>query len=258
MNTIRKNSYKILALFLISTFFIACKDDNSSGGIGNVNNFNYSQGPGDNAQDYVSNKQFTGLTLEILHQPNSRPTATSVNNLTDFLNQFLDKSSINVVFTQLPDTNYGSLSISEIRQIEKDNRKVFNNGNVFSACMLFVDSEFEGNSENGSVLGVAYNNTSMCIFERTLKNNSGGVFQPSLSTVETTVMEHEFGHVMGLVNNGAPLTSDHHDSENGAHCDVQSCLMYFAVEGSDFVTNLMGGNIPQLDSQCRADLDALR
>lgn len=260
MNTLINNSFKILYLFAFATFFIACEDDDngSNGGLGNVNNFNYSLGPGDNAQDYVSNIKFDGLTLEILHQANVKPSATAINNLSDFLNQFLDKNAINIVFTELPDSNYGTLSIAQIREIEKNNRKVFNNNSTISACMLFVDADFSGNTENGSVLGVAYNNTSMCIFGQTIRNNSGGVFQPSISTVESTVMQHEFGHIMGLVNNGAPLTADHHDSENGAHCNVESCLMYFAVEGSNFVDNFMGGNIPELDNQCQADLEALK
>jgi hypothetical protein len=90
----------------------------------------------------------------------------------------------------------------------------------------------------------------------TIANNSGGFSQPSRETVETTVLQHEFGHILGLVGNGTPTVQDHQDEANGAHCDVDTCLMYFAVRTSDFVNNLMGGNVPELDSQCIQDLQA--
>lgn len=256
--TVFKKISSILLVFSTLIFISSCNKDNDSNGIGVKNGFNYSKGPGQSAQDYVNDSKFKSVTVEILHMESAKPTANAVSNLKSFLENFLDKTTIGFVYTSIPDGSKSSYSFDEIRGMELEHRTVFNSGDNLSACLFFVDADFSGNGENGSVLGVAYNNTSMAVFEKTLKDNTGGIFQPSLSTVETTVMEHEFGHIMGLVNNGAPLQSDHHDSANGAHCDVQSCLMYFAVEGSDFLTNLQGGNVPQLDAQCQADLNALR
>lgn len=256
--TVFKKISSILLVLSAVIFIASCNKDEDSNGIGIKNGFNYSKGPGQSAQDYVNGSKYKSVTVEILHMASAKPTAASVDNLKSFLETFLDKNSIRFIYTSIPNGDKSTYSFDEIRAMELEHRTVFNSGDNLSACLFFVNADFSGNSGNGSVLGVAYNNTSMAVFEKTLKDNTGGIFQPSLSTVETTVMEHEFGHLMGLVNNGAPLQSDHHDSANGAHCDVQSCLMYYAVEGSDFLTNLQGGNVPQLDSQCQADLDALR
>ncbi len=51
--------------------------------------------------------------------------------------------------------------------------------------------------------------------------------------MEQSTMVHEFGHVVGFVNNGLPMTSEHHDAEHGAHCTNPDCVMYYASEGVD-------------------------
>jgi predicted Zn-dependent protease len=66
-------------------------------------------------------------------------------------------------------------------------------------------------------------------------------------------MKHEFGHLMGLVDQGSPMQNDHKDADHGAHCINPSCLMYHAVE----TTGIDGTNtIPELDAQCAVDLKA--
>jgi hypothetical protein len=257
MKVLSKISIGLIALGLVFTQY-ACEKDTNNDGIGVVGGFDYSKSPGDNAQDYVSDEAFTGVKIQVLHMPDAKPSTSSLSNLQSFLENFLDKTSIEIFLTEIPSGGKETYSIDDVRDIEKNNRSLFNSGTVISASLLFVDGEFSGNSGSGKVLGVAYNNTSMAVFEKTLQDNAGGLFQPSLTSVETTVMNHEFGHLMGLVNNGAPLTSAHHDSDHGAHCTNTDCLMYYAVEGSDFLSNLVGGNIPTLDAQCQADLDALR
>lgn len=257
MKVLSKISIVVLGLGLIFSQY-SCNKDTEKPGIGVKDGFDYSNSPGDNAQDYVADRVFETISVQILHMPGAKPTNGSLNNLESFLNQFLNKSKVELIVTEIASGKQSDYSIEDIRALEKKNRTVFNGASKISASMLFVDGEFSGNSGNGKVLGVAYNNTSMAIFEKTLQDNAGGLFQPSLTTVETTVMNHEFGHLMGLVNNGAPLTSAHHDSDRGAHCTETDCLMYYAVEGSDFITNLSGGNIPVLDDQCKADLNALR
>ena len=70
-------------------------------------------------------------------------------------------------------------------------------------------------------------------------------------------MNHEFGHILGLVNNGTPVQSDHHDTANGAHCDVEDCLMYWQAETSGGLGDLVGmSSPPPLDPQCIDDLQA--
>ena len=84
-----------------------------------------------------------------------------------------------------------------------------------------MDDEYAGDP---NVLGIAYRNTSMAIFQETIARHTGGALEPSAATVEGTVAAHEFGHVLGLVNNGSPM--EHQDEPHGRHCDNEDCLMY--------------------------------
>jgi predicted Zn-dependent protease len=118
---------------------------------------------------------------------------------------------------------------------------------------LVLDGSY---ADNNQVLGIAYRNTSMAIFGGTIADNSGGVSQPTRSKLESTVMNHEFGHLLGLVNLGSNMVDNHQDSSNGKHCDNSDCLMYYASETTEIASFLIGNDIPALDQNCKNDLIA--
>ena len=207
--------------------------------------------------DFLSGKQYDALLVELQYMPGMRPNAESRDNLKEFLSTLLHKPG-GIVFMEkeIPSGNRDNYSLDQIRNLEDEHREFAPGDDELASYMIFLDAPFSGNSGDSNVLGVAYRPTSTAFFESTIQSFSGGPFQPSETTLETTVMNHEFGHLLGLVNNGTPMTTDHQDEVHGAHCDVEDCLMYFSAETSDNLANLMGGQIPVLDSQCRDDLKA--
>ena len=53
------------------------------------------------------------------------------------------------------------------------------------------------------------------------------------------------------------MQTDHQDEANGAHCDVEDCLMYWKAATSGGVGDILGmSSPPGLDAQCIADLQA--
>ena len=75
--------------------------------------------------------------------------------------------------------------------------------------------------------------------------------------LESSVIHHEFGHILGLTNLGSDLQSDHEDAAHPKHCIEEDCLMYCAAENSQGITSMIsGGQAPKLDAQCLADLKA--
>ncbi|MDX1667174.1 MAG: hypothetical protein R3350_08090, partial [Saprospiraceae bacterium] len=183
------------------------------------------------------------------------PSGTSINNLRSFLEARLHKpGGISIRTSEISSPALAPYSIDDIVQVENEFRTVFNQDGTLAVFGFIADGDF---ADDENVLGAAYRNTSFVLFGSKIDEVSGGLGQPSQTTVETTVLTHEFGHLMGLVNNGTPLQSDHQDTAHGKHCDVEDCLMYFTAESGDAVSNLIGGGCaPGLDSQCIADLRA--
>lgn len=67
----------------------------------------------------------------------------------------------------------------------------------------------------------------------------------------TLLLEHEFGHLLGLVGQGSAEQTPHKDPLNGFHCSNPNCLMYFSIE-----TNPPFNTLPSFDADCIADLKA--
>lgn len=93
--------------------------------------------------------------------------------------------------------------------MEKEHREHFTEGTTLASYIIFLDGEFS----TSNVLGIAYYNTSTAYFHETIDRISGGLGQPSRTKIESTVFAHEFGHLMGLLNNGTDTQDDHHDSK---------------------------------------------
>ena len=185
--------------------------------------------------------------------PGFQPDAAAVNNLVNFINSLTNKpGGVTVVQTQIAASGKAVLSLNDIATIEKNNRTVYTSGSQLGVYFLYTD----GNYSEAGVLGLAYRNTSMSILGKTIHDNSGGVTQASRTKLESTVLEHEFAHILGLVDIGSSMQTNHKDAAHGNHCNNSSCLMYYASETTDILGILITGNIPVLDANCKADLSA--
>ncbi|WP_418263015.1 membrane metalloprotease [Flavobacterium faecale] len=251
---------KEIALVLIFfSLLFSCSQDDSSGETVNGNLVsNNKKSTGSSSRDLLSSDQFKSMVLEVVYIQGSEPSTTAISNLVAFLNERSNKpEGIRVVKRAISSPQKTSFTNQDIIAIEDANRTLYNSDSEIAVWAFFADGESANNTSDGVVLGTAYRNTSFAIYQKTIQRLSGGPFQPSRSLLETTVIEHEFGHLFGLTNLGAPLQSNHEDSEHAKHCNVESCLMYWAAEtGGGIGSMLSGGSVPKLDSQCLADLKA--
>ena len=208
---------------------------------------------GASASEMLSAGTFTSLKIEIQSMAGFQPDINSINNLVSYLNTLINKpGGISVVYTSVSSSGGGALSLNDIATIEKNSRTVYTSGSQLGLYFLITDGAYT----QSNVLGVAYRNTSLCIFGKTIHDNSGAIGQASRIKLESTVMEHESGHVMGLVDLGTSMQINHKDGAHGNHCDNNNCLMYYASETTDILGFLLTGSIPVLDANCRADLHA--
>ena len=208
---------------------------------------------GASANDLLSANNYTSINVEIQYMPGFQPDATAINNLKSFITSLVNKpAGVTVTQTQIAASGQTTFTLNDIATFEKNNRSGFTNNNQLSVYFLYIDGKYSQNN----VLGIAYRNTSLCIMGKTIQENSGGIGQVSRAKLESTVLEHEMAHILGLVDIGSPMQTNHKDAANGNHCSNNSCLMYYASETTDVLGVLLTGNIPALDANCKADLTA--
>ena len=208
---------------------------------------------GASAKDLLASTKYTSIKIEIQFMPLYPPNVTAIDNLVNYLNTLINKpGGVSIVQSSISTGGKTAYSLNDITGLEKNNRTVFTSGTQIGINLLYVD----GNHTEANVLGFAYRNTSVCLFTKTLYENSGGLGQPNRLKLETTILEHEFAHLLGLVNLGSPMQVNHEDGSHANHCNNSNCLMYYAAQTTGIGGVLMNGNVPLLDANCKADLIA--
>lgn len=130
--------------------------------------------------------------------------------------------------------------------------------------LLFVSGQYTDDSgPRPGVLGVSIGNSGVVAMFKDVIESTGLPAVPNLERfVEQSVLIHEVGHALGLVNNGVALASAHHDSPNGAHCTNDQCVMYWLNEGASDMAMFarqyaISGDAILFDDACLGDVDAL-
>jgi len=231
-------------------------DPPGSDGGGTATEFDSKAAPGDSARAFLNDRQFTDLRIEVDFMEGYEPTEAGLDSLKASLERHLGKSSIQVnTPTSIPAQGDSTYSTQQVRDLEDEHRDHFTSAGSDTIWAYFIVLDGKFSSEN--VVGIAYYNTSMAFSGETIDEITGGLSQPSREKVEATVFRHEFGHNLGLVDNGIPMQQDH--KANGPHCTVEQCVMYHAIETTDFFSSdLFDGPVPRFEQFGTEDMAAQR
>lgn len=242
----------LFSLFVVIQLFAGCSKSGSGLTSLPVSNTDNNKTVGASAKELLTVGK-PKLVIEINYMPGYQLQSASLNNLTNFFATYLNKpGGVQVIEKQVEAATDNPLSITDISLIEQKNRTAFNSDSQVALYFLITNSGYS----TPNVLGVAYRNTSMCLFGKTIQSNSGGIGQASRIKLESTVLTHEAGHILGLVDIGTPMVTNHKDAAHPDHCNNSNCLMYSAAETTDITGFLLTGNIPVLDQNCQNDLKA--
>lgn len=258
MKTLRYYLLGVSMIVFMVVGFQGCLDSSGPNQSSSEQRYSHAEQAGTAANDFLADSSFTDLVVEIDYMPGYAPNERALDSLKAFFRQQLHKSSITIKEpTEIPSGGQDRYSADEIRNIEAQKRSTFTQGDTLAAYCVIVDGKYQ----ERDLLGIAYYNTSNAFFGPSYDEASSGAGAPSRYKVEATSFRHEFGHLFGLVsipNSGTEMQTPHQDTEHGHHCDNDQCLMYYALENTDIIGNVLGtdDDIPPLDANCRADLRA--
>lgn len=233
-------------------FLAACRKEVTTQILTGPNGTLDKQAVGRSAHDLLSADTYTSLSLNIQYAPGMKPQDQSIHNLVNFLNTYLHKPA-GITYTETATASLGKdpATMNDITSYEDRNRQIYSDGNTLSVYLFLADAGYE----QTDVIGLSFRNTSIVVFEKTIQSRSGGLNQASRITVETGTLEHELGHLLGLVNTGSSMVTPHEDTSHKGHCSNNQCLMYYAIETSGLM-NPFGNAVPSLDQDCINDLRA--
>ena len=206
---------------------------------------------GASARDLLSSETFTTLKVEIQYMEGFKPDLGAIVQLEKFLKKHLHKpGGITIVTKEIEVDAKERLTRDEVMQLEREHRQFYSYDDVLALYFLFTDGEYV----NPKILGEAYRNTSAVIYGKAIQQNTGKVGKPNRTKLEATILLHEIGHLLGLVNKGSAARSEHVDERHASHCTNKECLMYWSNGLQDKFGHLVRGDIPNLDAACLEDL----
>lgn len=245
---------QLACICLLLSFLVSCSNDtDDSDGINKSANL---QSLGASASDLLSDEKYTSMNIEIVYVNGYAPSQEAISHFQSFLQSRVHKpDGIEISLRSVSSSGKAPFDIEEIADIEKETRTVYNSGDEIAVFIYFADGSSEKDEDNRFVLGSAFRNTSMVIYGETIEEFSKRSGSPSKSDIEAATLNHEFGHLFGLVDLGTEPQSDHKDEDYEGHCNVTGCLMLASIEfGGGMVDIIEGGRIPDLDDQCILDL----
>ena len=240
---------KVLVFLSVVLFFFSCKKQSSNPE--NLPNSYSNQAVGKSANDLLSSAKYTTLNVQVQYMPGYELDTATITNLAAYLNSICNKpGGINITTQQIA-ANGDTLNLGNVAVLEAQNRTAYTAGNIIAVYILITD----GYDTASATLGFAYRNTSICLFGKDIFDHSGGVGEVTRVALETSVLEHEFGHLFGLVNLGTPMQVPHQDTAHGNHCSNPNCLMYYSTD-THAIRPWLPNYVPVLDSNCIKDLKA--
>ncbi len=143
-------------------------------------------------------------------------------------------------FTQIPDKSKTSWTTSELIALGTSvSPASLVTNNKATVTVIFLNGLFEGNT---GTLGVHFSGYGFAFVFKDVVAGVGGTAADQRYVEQATVV-HEIGHLIGLVNNGVPLTSSYEDPAHLRHSTNTSCVMYWTVESSTTILSFLTNNI---------------
>jgi hypothetical protein len=255
-----KNAKRSLILLLLGLFILGSCQNSDDSGTPNDPQSENKKALGTSSTDLLSAAAYDQMTIELVYTTSFSPMQESIEGFKEFVRSRVNKpGGVNFVERVIPNQPGGPLSLDEIRTIEATHRSIYTTENNIAVYIFFSNGNSSNDTETSVTLGTAYRNTSIVVYQKTIEfiTQSNLAVRPIL---EQTTLNHEWGHLLGLVNiQNDDIHQVHEDPNSNKHCVDEECLMYYDATNVrspllERFKQLQG--VPALDDRCRADLQA--
>lgn len=201
------------------------------------------QKPFEYAQMYLHDDPYSELIIEYDYVDGYPPSPAAVELLEQRVYQYTDKRVVTSVIDDV--IHYRDTKESYVEEdiffLAREYKDAQRGGNTMVMHVLYLNGEWK--KEN--VLGLAYGGDRIVIFMETIVRLADRSDSVSVLDIESSVLVHEFGHLLALV--GIGYDSEHEDPEYRHHCDESAgrCVM-----ASDVEVKPVGRTQPPPDDFC--------
>jgi hypothetical protein len=241
----------ICSCILLLCVLSGCKKEETEDSQDEINFSFHEQNFGASAGDLLRSDQYTSLKVEIQYMTGFEPDAKAINNLRYFLLRYLHKpQGIFFIQKEIKPVEDTILTRDQVDNIRRSNRTIYTKDRQIALYILYTNGTFQ----NQDVLGQAFRNTCVVIYGKSIKKYESVWSFPTQTTIETTLLLHEMGHILGLVNKGSAMQTPHSDSTYEAHCNNPNCIMYWNMSIKPQFGPQKNKRSPFFDSACLSDL----
>jgi hypothetical protein len=217
-------------------------------------------GGGPGPKDYVSGDQYTKWVIEVDTVAGQSPPAGVLDFVKNRLVAVVDKpDGIEMRVDETLPTRGGTWTQKDLLDLSDAHKQTGTSGKTAAIHLLFVDGAYE----EGNVLGATFSRESssgrvvatgpIVIFSEAIEDGCLALCLTGTAPAFRAVVTHEFGHAIGLVDNGIDMVRDHEDDAHPGHSTNSRSVMWWEVETTG-IFNLAGGPPTEFDADDRADL----
>ena len=190
------------------------------------------------------------VVVELLEQSGAGPSSSTVDHLVRVLRGTTGKPVRVSGPIDLPATD-GQATDDEIRALADQYTGERQGGSQAVIHLVFLNGRYRADA---SVLGIADRGDVAAVFHDQVRAAATPLVRAS--TIEDAVVEHEDGHLLGLVD--LVLHTGRQDPGHPGHSRDKASVMYYAID-SDLITQVLDGPPPvDFDDADRADLATIR
>lgn len=213
-------------------------------------------------EEVLSGAPWTDLVIEIDHAPGHAPSLAARAHLLETMRNVTSKERVTLALeASLADTPDKRWTADELVALERETRSARHEAPVAVLHVLYPSGQYErdgvaGVTISGPVIGP------VVVFLDTIDDLGtplGTLPLPpqAIQEIERATLLHEAGHAVGLVDNGLPQVRDREDPENEGHSSNPGSVMYWKVETTNGLRELLldDGSVPDtFDADDRVDI----